>query len=79
MQVPNQNEGPIAEQQQMQQVEEVKEIDELDDAGIDALMADAHDELDEQDDEMARVYAADRFTCPRTGSRSLFPLAKRVG
>jgi len=29
--------------------------DELDEDGIDALMADAHDESDEQDDERARV------------------------
>ena len=57
----------------------MKEIDELDEAGIDALMADAHDELDEQDDEMERVASALRFSCPHTGSRSLFPLAKRVG
>ena len=55
-------------------------IDELDDEGIDALMADAHDQSDEEDEERARTEQSSRFSCPLSiASRSLFPLAKRVG
>ena len=50
-----QQEQHVDQDQVNQQIPEVQVIDEMDEEGIDALMADAHDESYEQQDERARV------------------------
>ena len=70
----------MVHEQVHEQIEEEKVIDELDDEAIDALMADAHDQSDEEEEERARTEQSFRFSCPpKIASRSLFPLAKRAG